>query len=201
MHIPPALERFAHWKDRLVFPIVDRLPRSLHPNHLTVLRGLLIAPMILLLWSHHYAWGFTIFVVAAFTDFLDGALARRRHHITNVGKILDPGTDRFLIYGVLFTFGWEALPHSILWTMFILDLIHAILGLIVYLLQGKTHLPFPGPNIWGKTKNTLQLLGILFLFAALTRPLLVFASLTLFAFAIICSILAMEHDILQRRTT
>jgi len=46
-------------------------------------------------------WAFWAFVVAAITDFLDGALARRLHAETVWGAILDPIADKVLVCGVI----------------------------------------------------------------------------------------------------
>jgi len=46
-------------------------------------------------------WAFWAFVVAALTDFLDGALARRLHAETVWGAILDPIADKVLVCGVI----------------------------------------------------------------------------------------------------
>lgn len=44
-----------------------------------------------------------LFVLASATDGLDGAVARKRNQITNLGKILDPIADKALIGGALVT--------------------------------------------------------------------------------------------------
>ena len=41
------------------------------------------------------------FVLSAATDGVDGAIARKRGEVTNLGKILDPIADKLLIGGVL----------------------------------------------------------------------------------------------------
>ncbi len=46
-------------------------------------------------WSGFAA--FSVFAVASLTDWLDGYLARRYHLITELGKLLDPLTDKVLI--------------------------------------------------------------------------------------------------------
>lgn len=42
-----------------------------------------------------------LFVIASFTDFLDGYLARKNHEITNTGKMLDAIADKVLVDSVL----------------------------------------------------------------------------------------------------
>jgi CDP-diacylglycerol--glycerol-3-phosphate 3-phosphatidyltransferase len=46
-------------------------------------------------------WAFWAFVVAALTDFLDGALARKLHAETVWGAILDPIADKVLVCGAI----------------------------------------------------------------------------------------------------
>ena len=41
--------------------------------------------------------GVIIFGVAAFTDWLDGYLASRRHQVTTLGQLMDPLADKLLI--------------------------------------------------------------------------------------------------------
>lgn len=45
-----------------------------------------------------------MFAVAAFTDFLDGCLARKYNLVTDFGKILDAIADKVLVNGVLILF-------------------------------------------------------------------------------------------------
>jgi len=50
------------------------------------------------------AWAaFVLFLVAAFTDFLDGWLARRWQMVTAFGRVADPFADKVLIAGSLVT--------------------------------------------------------------------------------------------------
>ncbi len=67
------------------------------PNLLTIFRLLLILPFILCLMNHHFKWALSIFVVAGFTDALDGYLARRHQWTSRLGSIIDPLADKLLI--------------------------------------------------------------------------------------------------------
>ena len=80
---------------------LERAESSLNlPNSITLLRILLI-PVFVWLYleptSERAFWAGLIFAAAAFTDFLDGYLARRRGQITNLGKLLDPVADKLLV--------------------------------------------------------------------------------------------------------
>jgi CDP-diacylglycerol--glycerol-3-phosphate 3-phosphatidyltransferase len=48
-----------------------------------------------------YAFAIAIFLIASFTDILDGHLARRRNQVSNFGKLLDPIADKLLISAAL----------------------------------------------------------------------------------------------------
>jgi len=41
------------------------------------------------------------FLLLSFTDYLDGYIARKKKQVTNIGKILDPIADKFLIITAL----------------------------------------------------------------------------------------------------
>ena len=45
-----------------------------------------------------------IFALAAFTDFLDGKIARSKNLITDFGKFIDPLADKFMVFGACITF-------------------------------------------------------------------------------------------------
>jgi CDP-diacylglycerol--glycerol-3-phosphate 3-phosphatidyltransferase len=81
-----------------------RAPTLNLPNQLTMLRlGMCGLLLISLSFSWPYA-AFTaliIFSLASMTDWLDGALARRYHLVTDLGKLLDPLADKVLITGTL----------------------------------------------------------------------------------------------------
>ncbi len=70
------------------------------PNVLTLFRILLVPVLVavLLTKTPHWEWmGLGLFLVAAFTDFLDGYLARRRKEVTRLGQLLDPAADKILM--------------------------------------------------------------------------------------------------------
>jgi CDP-diacylglycerol---glycerol-3-phosphate 3-phosphatidyltransferase len=79
------------------------------PNILTVARIAMTPIIALLPFINGYVpklIAFFVFVIAAFSDFLDGQLARGRDQITDVGKLLDPLADKLLLLATLIPIYW-----------------------------------------------------------------------------------------------
>ena len=74
------------------------------PNLLTVVRILLVPVIVVALLEetpHADTVAAVVFAVAAFTDGLDGYIARSRGSVTNFGKLMDPLADKLLIIAPL----------------------------------------------------------------------------------------------------
>jgi CDP-diacylglycerol---glycerol-3-phosphate 3-phosphatidyltransferase len=73
------------------------------PNQLTASRFLLAIGLFVLISLEQWAWSLVVFAVAAFTDWLDGYLARKQGLVSTLGRNLDPLVDKILMCGA-FTF-------------------------------------------------------------------------------------------------
>src|SRR5213592_1439175 len=74
------------------------------PIGLTLTRIVAVPLLILFLISSsrvHALIAAAIFTAAAFTDWLDGVLARRRNQVTTLGTLLDPIADKLLVAAAL----------------------------------------------------------------------------------------------------
>jgi CDP-diacylglycerol--glycerol-3-phosphate 3-phosphatidyltransferase len=71
------------------------------PNLLSILRILMLIPLILLIKNEKNLWFFAFALIAVATDWFDGYLARKLNQITELGKILDPIADKLNTAGIL----------------------------------------------------------------------------------------------------
>ncbi len=71
------------------------------PNMITVLRFVLIVPVVLSLLGENFRWGLAFFAIAGLSDGLDGFLARHFGWTSRFGAIADPLADKILM-GVVF---------------------------------------------------------------------------------------------------
>src|SRR5512135_2881789 len=138
--------------DRLLAATVLKLvPPQVTPNQITILRILLTPVVLWLLWVRAYEWGTALFLLVAFTDALDGSLARTRGQISSWGMMWDPVADKLLIGSVVALLLFRAFPE---------ELIVVIFGLEAAFLVGGYYRKKQGvivsANWWGKLKMLCQ---------------------------------------------
>jgi phosphatidylglycerophosphate synthase len=124
-----------------------------------------------------YLLGTILFLFSAFSDALDGALARTGHRITTWGTLYDPIADKLLIGTVSVIAISRYIGHHIALAIIILEILLVASAYFRY--KGRV---VPAKTM-GKTKMILQCMGVIFLlFSVLFNIpiLLVIATYTLY---------------------
>jgi CDP-diacylglycerol--glycerol-3-phosphate 3-phosphatidyltransferase len=133
------------------------------PNKLTMLRIALVPLFIVAMaiqvdglgWLKYVALG--IYAVAAFTDFLDGAISRKKGLVTNFGKIMDPLADKLLVAaGFIMLTGVGTIPAFI--TAIIIGRDFWVSSIRMF---GADQNVAIAAVLSGKVKTFFQLIGIL----------------------------------------
>ncbi len=87
------------------------------PNILTLAR-ICLTPVIALLPFISGYWpkviAFVVFLAAAISDAVDGYLARRYHQVSELGQLLDPIADKWLLFATLIPIFWITRHPTIL---------------------------------------------------------------------------------------
>ncbi len=85
------------------------------PNALTLLRLLLVPVYVVLFMRGRKYWALFTFLLASFTDLLDGYIARKYNLITDFGKLMDPLADKVMVLTAMFSmvFGNRFIPGVI----------------------------------------------------------------------------------------
>lgn len=142
------------------------------PNKLTVLRLILIpfcmAVIIYPIFAGDVIWRLiaaALFGLTAFTDMLDGAIARKYNLITDFGKFLDPLADKLLIFGamlaVMVRFADEKLFISVfVWAALVVILRETAVTSMRMIASQKQGIVIAA-GILGKIKTVTQMICIL----------------------------------------
>jgi len=140
------------------------LKREDIPNLISVIRILLVIPVVSALLNYQFGLAMVLFAIAGISDALDGFLAKHYHWESRLGSILDPLADKLLLVASFATLTWLGfIPNWLLWLVFGRDIMIVTGGVAYHYLFGK----FKLLPLWSSKINTL--LQILLVFAIIVQ--------------------------------
>ncbi len=109
---------------------------------------------------------FVFFVIASYTDHLDGKLARKNNQVTDLGKFLDPVADKLLVSSMLiFLCSPTFAPYNVeqrlffpVWCVIIMVARDTVVDALRFIAAQKGTVI--AANIFGKLKTVLQMVAI-----------------------------------------
>lgn len=143
------------------------------PNKITTFRMVLVVVLVALLLIPtsfnietpmietiplEFFIGFFVFVIASFSDFLDGHIARKYNLVTTYGKFMDPIADKLLVNTTLIicsVIGPTRIPAIVVVIMVARDIVVDALRLIA-MEKGKV----VAASYFGKAKTVAQMIAI-----------------------------------------
>jgi len=132
------------------------------PNYLTIGR-IVIVPVFVISFYLPGFYGdvipFALFVIASFTDFVDGLLARMYKEESQLGELLDPIADKIIVAAALILLVMDGTikNYEVIAAIIILTREILISGLREFLAKGRIKLPVSG---LAKLKTFLQMFSI-----------------------------------------
>lgn len=169
------------------------------PNKLTVLRVIMIPFFVFFLLLENGAnptWRYlsaAIFIVASFTDLLDGKIARKYNLVTNFGKFMDPLADKLLVCSALICLielgqlpAWVVI--IIISREFIISgfrLVAADNGIVI------------AASYWGKFKTVFQMTAVILLIFNI--PSLALLTNIVLAVAVVLTVVSLADYIVKNR--
>ena len=170
------------------------------PNTLSLIRVILVPLFMAAVVYIDPAWGdgfwqtfglaaipAAIFGLTAYTDHLDGKIARKYNLITDFGKFIDPLADKFMVFGALIAIlvARPDIAPIFVWVAAVImlrELAVTSLRLVVASSAGKV----VAASWWGKVKTATQCVSILLI---LLEPVILYAAPA--SFPPLCSYIAM----------
>ena len=109
---------------------------------------------------------FVFFVIASYTDHLDGKLARKNNQVTDLGKFLDPVADKLLVSSMLIflcstsfaPYNHEQMVFIPVWCVIIMVARDTVVDALRFI--GAQKGKVIAANIFGKLKTVLQMVAI-----------------------------------------
>ena len=138
------------------------------PNQLTLLRMIFVPFIVIHLVDGHYLWALVVFIIAGFSDGLDGLLARRLHQQTLLGQYLDPIADKLLLSTMFLVL---SILHKIPWkytvVVFSRDISILAASAVLFAIAGLRDFR---PSIFGKANTFSQISAVFFVLLLQVHP-------------------------------
>lgn len=128
------------------------------PNIITIIRFILIIPVVVALIAHEHTTAFIVFLIAGASDALDGLLARKFNWMTRLGSIIDPLADKTLLICCFIVLAFLGhIPAYVTWLVVGRDLIIVAGGWAYHHLVGPFDLV---PTYLSKVNTFVQIMFI-----------------------------------------
>ena len=139
------------------------------PNQLTLLRMIFVPFIVIHLVDGRYLWALVLFVIAGFSDGLDGLLARTLHQQTLLGQYLDPIADKLLLSTVFLVLSiLRKIPWKFTVVVFSRDISILAASAVLFAIAGLRNFR---PSIFGKANTVSQIAAVFFVLLYQIRPL------------------------------
>lgn len=126
------------------------------PNIITILRILLVLPVVVALLNEFYGVALLLFAVAGASDGLDGYIAKRYNCASRLGSILDPLADKLLLVSTYVSLGWlGVLPWWLVVIVLLRDLLIVGGGVAYHHFIGEYEM---SPSIISKLNTASQII-------------------------------------------
>src|SRR6202142_2396284 len=130
------------------------------PNQLTLLRMVFVPFIVIELVEGRYFRALVLFVIAGFSDGLDGLLARKLDQQTLLGQYLDPIADKLLLSTMFLVL---SILHKIPWKFTVLvfsrDISILAASAVLFAIAGLRDFR---PSIFGKANTFSQVAAVFF---------------------------------------
>ncbi len=134
------------------------------PNQITLLRLLFIPFVIIAVFDAHWRWALGLLIAAAFSDALDGLLARTLHQQTLLGLYLDPIADKMLLSSLFLVLSFvKKIPWKYTVLVFTRDIGIVLTAVVLYAAVGFRDFR---PSIFGKINTACQIATVWFVVLA-----------------------------------
>lgn len=164
-------------------------------NKLTLLRVVMIPVFLIVLLSnfipqpYNRFWAAGIFIVASFTDFLDGYIARSQNMVTNFGKFMDPLADKLLVAAALISMV-EIGDISAWVVIVIISREFIITGFRLIAVESGVVI---AASWWGKIKTVSQMIMIIVVLSGFLGPESIIAQVLIYLSALFTIISGVDY--------
>lgn len=169
------------------------------PNKLTILRVIMIPFFLVALLVEGIPAGkwiaLAIFIIASFTDMLDGKIARKYNLITNFGKFMDPLADKLLVSAALIAL----IPLGKIPAWVVIVIISREFIISGFRLIASDNGVVIAASYWGKIKTVTQMVMIVLLIADFSNSVMNVLETVFIYLALVLTVISLVDYLIKNK--